>query len=173
MTNHIYKQTKCLIHNIQSIPMYISWIRLYSKHGRIFVDLICNWKHLNGNSIILINSYSGESCILNRYPSSRFELHRWKMQFTKRCNQYSELTLLILNCLFFAISSHLSTCVDRCLSCEPNAILTTLTYMQKFLCDIGIASWDISIDTQLFAVVKQVGWLSSRIPSFILEDCTS
>ena len=41
---------------------------------------------------------------------------------------------------------------------HPDTILTTLTYMQRSLVDMGMKYVHISIDMQLFAVTKQVCW---------------
>lgn len=41
---------------------------------------------------------------------------------------------------------------------HPDTILTTLTYMQKSLVDMGMTHVHISIDMQLFIVTKQVCW---------------
>ncbi len=41
---------------------------------------------------------------------------------------------------------------------HPDTILTTLTYMQKSLTDMGIKYIHLSMDMQLFAVTKQVCW---------------
>jgi len=41
---------------------------------------------------------------------------------------------------------------------HPDTILTTLTYMQRSLVDMGMENVHVSIDMQLFAVTKQVCW---------------
>ena len=40
----------------------------------------------------------------------------------------------------------------------PSSLLTTLTYMQQSLVDMGMTHVHLSIDMQLFAVTKQVCW---------------
>ena len=42
--------------------------------------------------------------------------------------------------------------------CHPDTILTTLTYMQRSLTDMGMKYVHPSMDMQLFAVTKQVCW---------------
>ena len=41
---------------------------------------------------------------------------------------------------------------------HPDTILTTLTYMQRSLTDMGMKYVHLSMDMQLFAVTKQVYW---------------
>lgn len=47
--------------------------------------------------------------------------------------------------------------IDAPLS-HPDTILTTLSYMQKSLVDMGMLNVHVSIDMQLFVVTKQVCW---------------
>lgn len=44
---------------------------------------------------------------------------------------------------------------------HPDTILTTLTYMQRSLVDMGMTYVHLSIDMQLFVVTKQVCWYQS------------
>ena len=41
---------------------------------------------------------------------------------------------------------------------HPDTILTTLIYMQKSLADMGMKHIHLTMDKQLFAVIKQVCW---------------
>ena len=41
---------------------------------------------------------------------------------------------------------------------HPDNIVTTLTYMQRLLLDMGMAHVHLSVDMQLFVVTKQVCW---------------
>ena len=59
--------------------------------------------------------------------------------------------------LKLAITYMFGPLIDAPLS-HPNAILTTLTYMQKSLADMGMKQIHLTMDMQLFAATKQVCW---------------
>ncbi len=115
---------------IQPRHIGVSYSEVCAQHARLEAAQVKDVKWLNNLS----------------KEDDAMEWNGFNKNLSKSVDNIKPATVYMIGPLIDAPSSH------------PDTILTTITYMQESLLDMGMKKVHLSIDMQLYAVTKQVCW---------------